>query len=50
MNPIPDIELIRRLLTAALLGAVLGFEREVKQKTAGLRTNISSPSARPCSR
>jgi putative Mg2+ transporter-C (MgtC) family protein len=40
MNPIPDLELIRRLLTAALLGAVLGFEREVKQKTAGLRTNI----------
>jgi putative Mg2+ transporter-C (MgtC) family protein len=40
MNPIPDAELIRRLLTAALLGAVLGFEREVKHKTAGLRTNI----------
>lgn len=40
MNPLPDIELIRRLLTAALLGALLGFEREVKQKSAGLRTNI----------
>jgi putative Mg2+ transporter-C (MgtC) family protein len=40
MTPIPDVELIRRLLTAALLGAMLGFEREVKQKTAGLRTNI----------
>jgi putative Mg2+ transporter-C (MgtC) family protein len=40
MPSIPDVELLRRLLTAALLGAVLGFEREVKHKTAGLRTNI----------
>ena len=35
-----DSELISRLLTAALLGAVLGFEREIRQKSAGLRTNI----------
>ena len=40
MTPLPDLELIRRLLTAALLGALLGFEREVRQKSAGLRTNI----------
>ena len=40
MTPLPDVELIRRLLTAALLGALLGFEREMKQKSAGLRTNI----------
>ena len=40
MTPIPDVELIRRLLTAALLGAVLGVEREIRQKSAGLRTNI----------
>lgn len=40
MTPIPDLELIRRLLTAAVLGAVLGFEREVRHKSAGLRTNI----------
>ena len=40
MPPIADIELIRRLLTAALLGAALGFEREIRQKSAGLRTNI----------
>ena len=40
MPPLPDAELIRRLLTAALLGALLGFEREVRQKSAGLRTNI----------
>lgn len=36
----PDIELIRRLITAALLGAALGIERELRQKDAGLRTNI----------
>ncbi len=35
-----DFELIRRLLTAAVLGAALGFERELRQKAAGLRTNI----------
>ena len=40
MAPLPDDELIRRLLTAALLGSLLGFEREVRQKSAGLRTNI----------
>ena len=38
--PLSDAELVRRLLTAALLGAILGFEREVRQKSAGLRTNI----------
>jgi putative Mg2+ transporter-C (MgtC) family protein len=39
-DQLPDLELIRRLLTAALLGAMLGFEREVRQKDAGLRTNV----------
>lgn len=38
--PLTDIELIRRLLLAAGLGATLGFERELRQKSAGLRTNI----------
>ena len=38
--PLSDAELVQRLLTAAFLGAVLGFEREVNQKSAGLRTNI----------
>lgn len=38
--PLSDAELIRRLLLAALLGGVLGFEREIRQKSAGLRTNI----------
>ncbi len=40
MPLIADLELIRRLITAALLGAALGFERELRQKDAGLRTNI----------
>lgn len=38
--PLSDVELVQRLLTAALLGALLGFERELRQKSAGLRTNI----------
>jgi putative Mg2+ transporter-C (MgtC) family protein len=32
--------LIGRLLLAAGLGAVIGFERELRQKEAGLRTNM----------
>lgn len=38
--PLSDLELIQRLLLAAALGASLGFERELRQKSAGLRTNI----------
>jgi putative Mg2+ transporter-C (MgtC) family protein len=38
--PLSDAELIQRLLLAAALGAILGFERELRQKSAGLRTNI----------
>jgi len=37
---VSDSELIQRLLLAALLGGLLGIERELKQKAAGLRTNI----------
>ena len=40
MFPLSDTELATRLLTAALLGAILGFEREMRHKSAGLRTNI----------
>ena len=40
MSSLSDLELIQRLLTAALLGSILGFERELRQKSAGLRTNI----------
>jgi putative Mg2+ transporter-C (MgtC) family protein len=35
-----DLELIQRLCLSAALGAVLGIEREWRQKYAGLRTNI----------
>jgi len=35
-----DAELIRRLVLAALLGGLLGAEREFRQKSAGFRTNI----------
>lgn len=38
--PLSDAELAQRILTAAFLGGVLGFERELRQKSAGLRTNI----------
>ena len=40
MPSVSDLELIQRLLTAAVLSALLGLEREIKQKAAGLRTNI----------
>jgi putative Mg2+ transporter-C (MgtC) family protein len=40
MTPIvSDTELIIRLLLAAGLGALVGLERELRQKSAGLRTN-----------
>lgn len=35
-----DLELIKRLCLSALLGGLLGLEREWRQKSAGLRTNI----------
>ena len=35
-----DLELVKRLCLSAALGAVLGLEREWRQKFAGLRTNI----------
>jgi putative Mg2+ transporter-C (MgtC) family protein len=41
MTPsLSDAELVSRLLTAALLGSIIGFERELRHKSAGLRTNI----------
>lgn len=39
-TPTSDLELIQRLILAAVLGAALGLERELRQKSAGLRTNI----------
>jgi putative Mg2+ transporter-C (MgtC) family protein len=38
--PLSDIEFVQRLLLAAVLGGALGFEREIRQKSAGLRTNM----------
>jgi putative Mg2+ transporter-C (MgtC) family protein len=35
-----DTEIMLRLLLAAVLGAVVGFEREYHQQSAGLRTHI----------
>jgi putative Mg2+ transporter-C (MgtC) family protein len=35
-----SLELMLRLLLAAGLGAAIGVEREIRQKPAGLRTNI----------
>jgi putative Mg2+ transporter-C (MgtC) family protein len=37
--PPSELELVLRLVIAAVLGAALGVEREVFQKTAGLRTH-----------
>ena len=38
--PTSSLELMLRLLLAAGLGAAIGVERELRQKPAGLRTNI----------
>jgi putative Mg2+ transporter-C (MgtC) family protein len=35
----PLLELLMRIGTAFLLGAVIGFERQYRQRAAGLRTN-----------
>jgi putative Mg2+ transporter-C (MgtC) family protein len=40
MTPLSDLELFQRLSLAAVLGGILGLEREWHHKTAGLRTNI----------
>jgi len=34
------VDLLQRLLLAAVLGSAIGLEREVRRKPAGLRTNI----------
>jgi putative Mg2+ transporter-C (MgtC) family protein len=36
----PPVDVMLRLLLAAGLGAAVGIERELRQKPAGLRTNI----------
>jgi putative Mg2+ transporter-C (MgtC) family protein len=37
---LPPLEITQRLLLAAVLGGIIGVERELKQKAAGVRTNI----------
>ena len=37
---LPELEILKRILLAAGMGALLGLEREVRAKSAGLRTNI----------
>src|SRR5205823_10496477 len=40
MTPLSDVELIQRLLLAAVIGGLIGAERELRRKSAGFRTNI----------
>src|SRR5258706_1822542 len=40
MIQLSDTELIQRLLLAAVLGGLIGAERELRRKNAGFRTNI----------
>src|SRR5688500_2412148 len=40
MTSLSDIELIQRLLLAAVIGGLIGAERELRRKSAGFRTNI----------
>lgn len=40
MTSLSDLELIQRLLLAALIGGLIGAERELRRKSAGFRTNI----------
>lgn len=35
-----EIELVFRLLVSVVLGAIVGYEREISRKPAGLRTHI----------
>jgi putative Mg2+ transporter-C (MgtC) family protein len=40
MTSLSDIELIQRLVLAAVIGGLIGVERERRRKSAGFRTNI----------
>ncbi|HMC77717.1 MAG TPA: MgtC/SapB family protein [Vicinamibacterales bacterium] len=40
MTALTDTELIQRLLLAAVIGGLIGAERELRRKSAGFRTNI----------
>src|ERR1700761_8409690 len=40
MNTLSNIEVVTRLLTAAVLGSIIGFERERLLWAAGIRTHM----------
>jgi putative Mg2+ transporter-C (MgtC) family protein len=40
ITPWPLLDAVIRLIMAALLGGIMGYEREREEKPAGLRTNI----------
>ena len=40
MTSLTDTELIQRLVLAAVIGGLIGAERELRRKSAGFRTNI----------
>ena len=42
LNPttLPVLAITARLAVAALLGAIIGFERELRNRPAGLRTHM----------
>lgn len=37
---LPELEIIARLIVSLLLGGVIGFDREVKNRPAGMRTHM----------
>ena len=40
MNEITDLQIILRLILSVLLSSLIGFEREIRRRSAGLRTHI----------
>ena len=40
MGPISEWELLLRLTLSCVLGGVIGYERQSRHKSAGLRTNV----------
>ncbi|MBI2908663.1 MAG: MgtC/SapB family protein [Chloroflexi bacterium] len=39
LTPWPELDLVLRLLLAAVIGGIIGYERELAHKPAGLRTH-----------
>lgn len=48
LTPWQQLDMVIRLLLAALLGGAMGYEREQADKPAGLRTNILVCVGLPC--